>query len=173
MWGGLQRQIEVFFRGHNLRVMSTGRWFVAAQAVLFLLVAVTAVLPGPTLFASLVLGLALVGFGALVVVWTGRVLGRSLTPLPEPNGAGLVARGPYRWVRHPMYAGLVVICLGVAVGSGASWCYLTVLVLAVFFDLKARYEERYLVQAYPGYGEYAARTGKFVPLVGRRRFSTG
>ena len=153
--------------------MSAGRWYVAVQGVLFAVVAVTALVPGPTLFASLVLGLTLVVVGAAGVLWTGRLLGSSLTPLPEPNGSGLVARGPYRLVRHPMYTALVLICLGVAVGSGALWCYVSVLVLAVFFELKTRYEERYLVGMYPGYAEYAAATGKFVPGVGRRRLSTG
>ena len=145
----------------------------AVQGVLFLCVAVTALLPGPTLFASLWLGLALVVVGAIGVIWTGRQLGQSLTPLPEPNGFGLVASGPYRWVRHPMYTALVVICLGVAVGSGALWCFVTVVVLALFFEAKTRYEERYLVGMYPGYSEYASVTGKFVPGVGRRRSSTG
>jgi len=147
--------------------MSGGRLLVALQGVLFLLVAVTAFLPGPTLFASLVLGLGFVVLGAVVVVWTGRSLGRSLTPLPEPNGGGLVASGLYRWVRHPMYSGLVVICLGVAVGVGVVWCYLSVVVLCAFFAVKARVEERYLVRAYPGYADYGARVGRFVPLLGR------
>src|SRR4051812_2760052 len=121
--------------------MTAGRWYVAVQGLLFLCVAVTALLPGPTLFLSLPLGLVLVVAGAAGVIWTGRLLGESLTPLPEPNGAGMVARGPYRWVRHPMYTALVVICLGVAVGSGALWCYVSVVFLAAFFELKTRYEE--------------------------------
>ncbi len=72
-----------------------------------------------------------------------------------------------------MYTSLVLICLGLAIGSGALWSYVSVLVLAVFFEFKGRVEERFLIAAYPGYAEYAARTGKFVPGVGRRRFSTG
>jgi protein-S-isoprenylcysteine O-methyltransferase Ste14 len=153
--------------------MTTGRWYVAVQGLMFLLVAVTAFFPGPTLFSSLVLGLCLVLAGAALVLWTGRVLGRSLTPNPEPNGAGLVAVGPYRWARHPMYTGLVGICLGVAVGVGVLWCYLAVLLLAGFFRVKARYEERFLLRTYPGYALYAGSVGRFVPGVGRlRRLST-
>ncbi|MGC4174719.1 methyltransferase family protein [Demequina sp.] len=147
--------------------MTTGRVLVGVQGLLFLAVAVTAFVPGPTLFASLILGLALVVAGSVVVVWTGRVLGRSLTPLPEPNGAGMVAAGPYRWARHPMYSALVVICLGVAVGVGVVWCYLAVACLCVFFAVKARVEEGYLLGAYPGYGAYGARVGRFVPGLGR------
>ena len=151
--------------------MTRGRVLVAVQGLMFLAVAVLAVVPGPTLWQSLAIGLALVVVGSAVVVWSARFLGRSLTPNPVPNGAGLVAAGPYRWVRHPMYTGLVLICLGVAVGSVALWCYVAVAVLAVFFDVKARVEERHLVDTYPGYAEFAARTGKFVPGVGRLRAS--
>ena len=44
-----------------------------------------------------------------------------------------------------------------------------VVTLAVFFEAKTRLEERFLIDAYDGYASYAARTGKFVPGVGRRR----
>lgn len=67
-----------------------------------------------------------------------------------------------------MYTALVVICLGVAVGSGKLLSFIAVVAVAVFFEIKTRVEERHLVQVYDGYAEYAARTGKFVPKVGRR-----
>ena len=157
------------------RAKARGRAFVVVQGLLFLAVAVLALLPGPTLFTSLYLGLALVVLGGAGVIWSGRDLGRALTPNPVPNGEGLVARGLYRVARHPMYSCLVLICLGVAVGSGALWCYVAVVALAVFFGVKARFEERYLLGAYPGYAAYAAATGRFVPVVGRLRrgLSTG
>ena len=142
---------------------------VGVQALLFLAVAVTAFLQGvgPALFGSLWVGLGLVLVGSAGVIASGRDLGGSLTPSPVPNEAGLAAGGVYRFARHPMYTALVVICLGVAVGSGALLCYLAVVALAVFFAFKARMEERYLRRVYPGYDEYASRTGRFVPGVGR------
>jgi protein-S-isoprenylcysteine O-methyltransferase Ste14 len=152
--------------------MTTGRWFVLVQGLLFAAVAVTALLPGPTLWQSPVLGVSLVVLGVVGVMWSGRFLGKSLTPLPEPNGAGLVAAGPYRWVRHPMYASLVVLGVGVAVATGALWCFVAVVLLVALFAAKARYEERYLVRAYDGYAEYGGRVGRFVPGVGRLRLST-
>lgn len=157
------------------RARARGRALVVVQGLLFLSVAVLALLPGPTLWENLVVGLALVVVGGVGVIWTGRDLGRALTPMPVPNGEGLVARGLYRVARHPMYSCLVLICLGVAVGSGALWCYVAVAVLAVFFAGKARFEERHLLRVYEGYAEYAARTGRFVPRVGRLRppLSTG
>lgn len=144
---------------------------VAIQGLLFLAVAVTAFAQdvGPVLFTSLWVGLALILVGSAGVIASGRDLGRALTPSPVPNRAGLAARGLYRYARHPMYTALVVICLGVAIGSGALLCYLSVVVLAVFFGFKARMEERYLRRVYNGYDAYAAHTGRFVPGIGRRK----
>jgi protein-S-isoprenylcysteine O-methyltransferase Ste14 len=142
---------------------------VGVQGLLFLAVAVGAVIPGPTLFVSLAVGLGLVVLGAAGVLWAARDLGGALTPNPVPNGAGLVARGVYARVRHPMYVSLGVVCLGVAVGSGSLLSYCAVAALAVFFAVKARVEERGLVATYPGYAEYGERVGRFFPGVGRLR----
>lgn len=156
----------------NLGELRGGRWgMVAAQGLLFAAVGGFALLPawGPELASSLSAALALVLIGSVGVLWSAANLGSALTPSPVPNQAGLVARGLYRWARHPMYTALVVICLGVAVGSGKSFSYASVIALAVFFEYKTRVEEQHLVVAYEGYAEYAARTGKFVPGIGRRR----
>ncbi len=150
-----------------MSALKNGRWgTVAAQGLIFAAVAVTALLPGPQLWQSLWTGLALVIIGSAGVLWSAKDLGRALTPSPVPNEEGLVAKGIYRYARHPMYTALVVICLGVAVGSGAWWCYGTVALLAVFFEYKTRVEERYLRATYDGYDEYAERTGKYVPGIG-------
>lgn len=156
----------------RLSELRGGRWgMVAIQGLLFAAVAVTAIWPawGPSLWTSLWAALALVLAGSVGVIWSARDLGSALTPSPVPNEAGLVARGLYRWARHPMYTALVVICLGVALGSGKVLSLVVVVALAAFFEVKTRVEEQYLVEIYDGYEEYAARTGKFVPGVGRRR----
>jgi len=144
---------------------------VALQGFLFLSVVAGAFATGigPSLPSSLVAGLGFVVLGAGVLVWAARDLGRALTPLPLPNGAGLVAHGAYRAVRHPIYTGVLLACLGVAVGAGTILSYVACAVLLAFFDGKTRLEESWLVGMYPGYAEYAARTGKFVPGIATRR----
>jgi protein-S-isoprenylcysteine O-methyltransferase Ste14 len=148
--------------------VTRGWMLVGLQGLLFLAVAVAAVVPGPTLWKSLWLSLSLVVVGAAGVIWAARDLGSSLTPLPIPNGVGLAAAGVYHWVRHPMYSALVVICLGVAIGSGKAWSYVAVAALAVFFEIKTRMEEKFLLREYEGYAAYAAQTGKFLPGIARR-----
>lgn len=143
---------------------------VALQGFLFLLVVAAALIPpiGPAIWDSLTLSIVLILLGAAGMVWSGRDLGTSLTPLPVPNGKGLAAHGIYEYARHPMYTAILLICLGVAVGAGNLQVYVVVAALLVFFEVKTRFEERYLVTAYEGYAEYAARTGKFLPGLGKR-----
>ncbi|MEO1059803.1 MAG: isoprenylcysteine carboxylmethyltransferase family protein [Actinomycetota bacterium] len=144
---------------------ATGWAFVAVQAVL--LVGLVA-LPGDDRWATdgalgtagdvlVVLGFVLLGVAALA-------LGRALTPTPVPVEDGrLRTGGPYRFVRHPIYSGVLVIVVGLTLRSG-SWPTVVVAALTlVFFHLKAAWEERRLTERYPGYPEYAARTPRFVP----------
>lgn len=144
---------------------------VGLQGLLFAAVAVTALWPawGPVLWSSLWVALGLVLVGSVGVLWSARDLGAALTPSPVPNREGLAARGLYRWARHPMYTALVAICLGVAVGSGKVLSFVAVVALTAFFEVKTRVEEHHLLDVYDGYAQYAARTGKFLPGLGRRR----
>ncbi len=144
---------------------------VAIQGFLFLCVVAGAFATGvgPRLPASPRAGATVVALGSVVLLWAARNLGRALTPLPLPNGAGLTAHGAYRWIRHPIYTGVILACLGASIGAGTVLAYAATLVVAVFFDAKTRLEERWLVGAYDGYAAYAARTGKFLPGIGRRR----
>ncbi|WP_084626640.1 methyltransferase family protein [Demequina aurantiaca] len=151
---------------------TVGAWaMVALQGLLFLLVVVAALVPtmGPSVWLSLPLSIVLILVGAAGMLWSGRDLGESLTPLPVPNGKGMAAKGIYQYARHPMYTAILLICLGVAVGAGKIQVYVVVLALVVFFEVKTRSEEKYLVKAYDGYAEYASHTGKFLPGIGKRR----
>lgn len=151
------------------RSLGLGWLLVAVQAALFLAVALWPSSWGPAAPAARELGGALFLLGGVGGVAAAVFLGRALTPIPQPNGAGLRARGVYRWVRHPMYSSILVLCLGVAVSRGVVAVWVLVVALAVFFEVKTRFEEGFLVEEYGGYADYASRTGKFVPGVGRRR----
>lgn len=144
---------------------SIGWVFVAVQAVLLV---VLVALPGDDDWSTdgavgsladvlVVVGFALLGLAALV-------LGRSLTPTPVPvDGGELRTTGPYRFVRHPIYTGVLVIVVGLTLRSG-SWPTLAVAVATVvFFHVKASWEERRLAERYPDYLAFAARTPRFVP----------
>src|SRR5205809_2929673 len=124
--------------------MQRGRLFVVAQFALFVAIAVA-----PRLRHSdwpdgiLALGIALAVAGVGLCAWGIRALGPAMTTLPEPRPRVPVATGgPYRVVRHPVYVGAVVLFLGVSLAR-SSWLGIVLTgVLAVLFDVKARYEER-------------------------------
>jgi protein-S-isoprenylcysteine O-methyltransferase Ste14 len=160
----------------NLRIFhlpdgKLGWTLVTVQGILFLCVAAGALATGigPRLPHSTVAGWVLVGVGAVGLVVAGRHLGDALAVNPVPNHTGMVAQGAYRWVRHPIYTCVLVICLGVAIAAGTVLAYVAVAALALFLGTKTAVEERMLVATYPGYAEYAARTGKFIPGIAALR----
>lgn len=142
-----------------------GYGWVLVQVVLFLgygyaLVAT----PGAAWGAWRWLGVPLVVGGVALALPALLRHGRRLTPLPEPNPAlGLQCTGVYRLIRHPMYTGLLLTAFGLAIGLQKPWGIAGAVALTVFFNLKAREEERRLRRRYPEYAAYQQRTGRFLP----------
>jgi protein-S-isoprenylcysteine O-methyltransferase Ste14 len=136
------------------------RAWVSGQILLIALVALAASLGAhwPARLILLVIGVVVAVTGGLTMFWGGRTLGRALTPYPSPRGKHL-ERGPYRFIRHPMYGGGIVLALGISLAS-SPWALVPTATLVPFFLLKARYEERLLAEADPGYGEYLGRVRK-------------
>ena len=136
------------------------RLWVGGQLLLFTVLIVTAVFAPhwPARLALAIAGIALVVAGGLVMLWAGRTLGSSLTPFPSPRGAHL-ERGPFRFVRHPMYGGVIVVLTGAALITGPL-ALVPALASIPFLLLKARYEEGLLTETDPSYGEYLGRVRK-------------
>ncbi|HEY4975866.1 MAG TPA: methyltransferase [Gaiellaceae bacterium] len=136
------------------------RLWVSGQILLIALVVVAAVLgphwPGGLI--PVIIGVVVAVAGGLVMLWGGRALGSSLIPFPSPRGNHL-ERGPYRFIRHPMYGGGIILALGVSLAS-SPWALVPTAALIPFFLIKSRYEERLLAQADPSYAEYLTRVRK-------------
>ncbi len=153
---------------------SIGWAFVAAQAALIVaLVVVPSASHFPTPPWLRTACAVLFWLGVAIAVIAGLVLGRALTATPVPTArATLRTTGPYRVVRHPIYTGVVLIVVAIAVRSG------NVVGLALgaatigFFHVKASWEERRLRERFAGYADYAATTPRFLPSVRRRSGST-
>ncbi len=137
-----------------------GAWVVAQFALIALVLAAVVVPPDwpeDIQGALSVLGALLAACGAVLAVWAARSLGPALTPFPRPAAAGeLVETGPYRFVRHPIYAGGILFFTGWSLYAGPVALVLTAL-LALLWGLKAGVEERHLVAHYPSYAAYCAR----------------
>lgn len=110
------------------------------------------------------LGVVISVAGVVIGVVASLRLGTALTPTPVPSDRGqLTTTGLYRFVRHPIYTGVLTIVAGVVVRSGSVAKAVVALLLLVFFTVKARWEEQQLAERYPGYAEYAESTPRFIP----------
>ena len=119
---------------------------------------------GPIIPSNLIL-LALELAGLALGVWAilAQGLGNfSITPDPV-SGASLVTRGPYKLIRHPMYAALLLTTLPLVVSAPSVLRVAIWLSLLVDLVVKLKYEEGMLVKTFAGYEEYKKRTNRLVP----------
>jgi protein-S-isoprenylcysteine O-methyltransferase Ste14 len=102
-------------------------------------------------------GLALVvlGFAAVFLVFQeNRHASATITVESEQK---VIDTGPYALVRHPMYAGAMVLLLGTPLGLASPWSFGAVVLLIAVIVARLLDEEKYLVEALPGYKEYRRR----------------
>jgi protein-S-isoprenylcysteine O-methyltransferase Ste14 len=104
---------------------------------------------------------ALLIAGTAWSVWALRSLGRNLSVLAQARG--LASRGPYRWVRHPLYTGELVSALGLAIAAGTLAAAVAWVALCLLQGYRAVREEQVLLQALPGYLSYRSRTPALLP----------
>jgi protein-S-isoprenylcysteine O-methyltransferase Ste14 len=113
-------------------------------------------------------GLVLLWCGVGLRLWSFHTLGRYFTFTVQTSGdQPVITSGPYRWVRHPSYAGilLAVIGLGLLIGNWLSLLCLTV-AIAVGLVNRIRVEERALLGALgERYRDYAAGRKRLIPFV--------
>jgi protein-S-isoprenylcysteine O-methyltransferase Ste14 len=88
-------------------------------------------------------------------------LGRCFGILPEARG--LVTRGPYAIVRHPVYLGEFGTFAGLLIAAPTAWNFAAVLAFCVGQAVRMRLEEEALTEEFPEYAGYAARTPAVVP----------
>jgi protein-S-isoprenylcysteine O-methyltransferase len=112
-------------------------------------------------------GTAMAVGGAALAAWARHTLGRNWS-----KDVAIVARqqiistGAYRYLRHPIYTGFLLMALGTALFVETIGVFLLVSLLAAFLVVKGRQEETLLASAYPReYPEYRRRTAALVPFV--------
>jgi protein-S-isoprenylcysteine O-methyltransferase Ste14 len=106
-------------------------------------------------------GNALVVAGTAWAIWALRSLGRNVSVIAQARD--LADTGPYRWVRHPLYAGEIVSSLGLAILAGSPAAIVVWLGFCVLQVYRAVREEQLLASALPAYHSYQARTAVLLP----------
>lgn len=112
------------------------------------------------------IGAALTAIGVAVAIWARLHIGRNWSPRPAMKEEHeLVTGGPYAFVRHPIYSGLILAALGTAL-TGSVFGVILVIVSVALFLSRVGTEERIMLELFPGaYPSYQARTKRLIPFL--------
>jgi protein-S-isoprenylcysteine O-methyltransferase Ste14 len=146
----------------------TSKRYAVAQTVLLILFASVVFLsPRDYLFVSaggVIAGNVLCGVGLLVIALAFASLRSAIQIAPEPKpGAQLVETGVYKYLRHPIYSGIIFCAVGLFLRQPTVWMAIAVAMVIIFLFFKARLEEKLLLSVYPGYADYRRRTWGLFP----------
>ena len=120
----------------------------------------------PRSYTAYCVGVALLVAGLVFAVWARVHLGRNWSgTVTVKEGHELIRSGPYAYVRHPIYTGILAAVLGTAVASGTVHAALGLLVITAALLRKLGIEEAFMRATFPGqYESYSARVPALVPF---------
>jgi protein-S-isoprenylcysteine O-methyltransferase Ste14 len=105
--------------------------------------------------------------GLLVAIWSRRTLaGNWSSNVTFRQGHELIKSGPYHFVRHPIYTGILLMCFGQAIANGRLHSWLGFLILCLGFWIKLQQEESLMLRHFPdAYSSYRKRVKALVPFL--------
>ncbi|MGB7280893.1 MAG: isoprenylcysteine carboxylmethyltransferase family protein [Candidatus Acidiferrum sp.] len=111
------------------------------------------------------LGVAITAAGIGFALWARWHLGSNWSGLVTlKEGHELIRTGPYRFIRHPIYTGVLIGVFGTLLEDGEMRSLIALAMVWLSFDVKARREESFLAQEFgPGFAEHQSHTGMFLP----------
>ncbi|PKA83831.1 protein-S-isoprenylcysteine O-methyltransferase Ste14 [Ulvibacter sp. MAR_2010_11] len=105
-----------------------------------------------------------IGFGLLVILFGIINLNENATLFSTASKkSNIVFRGIYKYVRHPIYLGLIIAMMAFSLYSQSVAKLLLMVALSIAFYLKSRHEEKLLEKTFSNYKQYKAKTGRFFP----------
>jgi len=140
-------------------------WFVAIQFVLFFCFIFEMDWSMNLGLTVQKLGLIIAVFGGIIITLALLQLNKNLSPFPTPKeSSSLLQNGLYKYSRHPIYTGIIILFLGYSLYQNSVYKLLISLLLVILFYFKSNYEEQRLEQKFPDYKNYKTKTGRFFPL---------
>ena len=117
------------------------------------------------------IGLLMLAAGLAIAVWARRHLGRNWSgTVTVKQDHELIRSGPYGYVRHPIYTGLITGLIGTAICSGTLRAAIGVAIISAALYVKSRTEERFMRETFPGqYQKYCEEVPALVPFSKSRR----
>jgi protein-S-isoprenylcysteine O-methyltransferase Ste14 len=124
-----------------------------------------AVPPGEGRLLGCLAGMAVGVAGILLGGWAVASLGRGVFGAVRPVAGSLMQAGPYRYVRHPLYVGVALVLIGLALGRGSGWGMAAAICLFVPSAIwRARCEERAMAKSFGReWAAYRQRVGFMFP----------
>jgi protein-S-isoprenylcysteine O-methyltransferase Ste14 len=112
------------------------------------------------------MGVALVIIGLAFAVWARAHLGSNWSgTVTIKQDHELIRSGPYAYVRHPIYTGLLAALLGTTVASGTVHAAVGLAIITVALIRKSRVEERFMREIFPdAYPRYSAEVPALIPF---------
>jgi protein-S-isoprenylcysteine O-methyltransferase Ste14 len=118
----------------------------------------------PRTYSLVAATIFLIGFFIILLVFRENTYAASVIQVEV--GQKVIATGPYRLVRHPMYAAALLSFLATPIALGSWWGLIPAVGLVMAMVARLRYEERFLVEHLAGYEAYRAQTrARLIPGV--------
>jgi protein-S-isoprenylcysteine O-methyltransferase Ste14 len=119
-----------------------------------------------TIFSNALLAITLIT-GLILALWAYYNMGSKIySPFPQPRkGSKIVEGGPYKYIRHPMYAGLLLISIVLFLSQANFLNFFILMIFVYVTNEKATLEEKLLTNLHNQYTDYAIKTKMFIPFL--------
>lgn len=113
-----------------------------------------------------VIGFIIFLLGLSVSVWARLNLAKNWgMPMTTKGKTNLITTGPYAYIRHPIYTGMIIAMLGTTIAMTILWV-IPFIFLSAYFIYSSKIEEKNMLQQFPKeYGAYKKRTKALIPFI--------
>lgn len=142
-----------------MKLISKFALLILVIAIIYLLISGNLLSPSPFVIAGQLLAVAL-------SVWTRQSFQKGQFSIhAEPAEGTLLSTGPFRWIRHPMYAAALLLLWASIMGHASIVPVVVGVIVTGVIAVRIVIEERFLCAQYPGYAAYARKTKRVIPLI--------